>query len=328
MKTFYGGVLSALLLSCVLGCDMLSLGSSENEMPEEPAAPGTGDFLSMTGERYETYYLTVDPAIYDERVSASGSAFACYTVNNGSIYGGPSGEAVSNSFTIHNMPLRCFFVDGTYSLQCSGMSWHFGKGSVRIDTDTFDRISFQSTYYHSFNTTTDLATNSASLNGPYYEEKAYLKPFESTVMALPKTSDYFNTDHVSRYITLYFRVSAAQLASFGNSHTGGSRYDSFEGNLNSYYTDISLSTSEMFRPFIHVSRNFYRYKTIVIRFDPAREVKFAYPPLPPLIESYDLSAENVLTVTLKDYNEPFEGPLFSYLVKSGSSWELKTISIE
>jgi hypothetical protein len=253
--------------------------------------PPSIDFTSITGERYEKYYLSVNPSIWDKQISLSASS--------------PGQSIVFNS-----VPMRYFFEDGEYAVSASG--------SIRVYLPT--GISASSDY--SARRTIPFALK--DFHSPLlHEEHTILKTFDSQTAMLPKTSDYFNNYSIHKYFSVKYTLTEAQWHSFISDEPNYIR-----ANV-TFPAETVLSSASLYEQFVHVSRNFYQYKSLTIQFDPDLVIHKVFPVLPTVVSSFDLNEENVLMVTFDEYNEPFTGPIFSYLVNVGDNrLEEKTFSIE
>jgi hypothetical protein len=294
-----------LVLLVFVACDM------SNVTPQVVSYPSNdADFVSFTGLRQETYYLRPDPSLDTSLVTMAIAEEAFFTLDsNNKILQSP---LMPNAATI-TFPLKALFEAGDYPMQSSGTI------IICYRTDLFEN----NPSYHGF--------LSVAFNNMYTmpleffhptEEYEIDDPFTGSSLTLPlkgyRPDPYYLTFR-GRTFTVrlsldQFRTLATPMGSYPE-HIIMSGY---------YYNPLPAApevtgplTGSVYRqdPYRPVSREFYRYKHFTITYPGTAPIFVVAPE--PVVESYSLDPDtNSLSVTLKDYNAPYTGPLLTFWIQT------------
>ena len=296
--------LAVLLCFFVVSCEPGPLGPEGAQGPQgergdkgpkgDQGQPGITDYLYLTGERYEMYYLQPVLEILETKTMTLTSPR--YPTDTLRAY---------NQLTLHNVPLENLFdIDASpFSVSISG---NFG---FRAETE------FGS----------DGGNNRPLINGnPLLfsldpESFTVLKKFSMNhkALELPKTSSYSSTHTEAKKVSYLFPFSQFEayrsLPNTGFSYKGGPSANGTYWPIDE--SDLLCSSDENIL-FKVVSRDFYQYKSIT----------FAYPadvPITnlasssPVVENFNFNERtNTVTVTFKEYDGPYAGDIISYTIKS------------
>ena len=299
----------------VLSCDLLLLSGTKKTpqpgtigapVPDAPVVPADidKDFISFAGERYEKYYWALDPAYYDTIVPLSASADVPF-----------SPTSRTETFTFSDFRLGYFFRPGTYLLSYNGFIW-YQTSSVPTQAN--------------FNTSAYFTIGDLFSDINYRDEYKILTNFTSALLSLPKTAPYSSPYSINRNKTYrYYTISTSQLYSLSGSSI---LFDFF------HLSPLQPSASTDFHYHLE-SRDFYQYKTIAIVFDPDLLIydHGLHPDVQPIVYSYNFTGDshglpyswnNSVTITFRDYNEPYVGSVFSYWVEENGELIEKTLVIE
>jgi len=321
MKKFLFVFLAALVLAAG-GCDFTYLPGS---------LPSDADFISLSGTRLKTFYLTPDRSELEAKsvsFSFRGGTFSYTTYTSsyeppnpggpGGYYNNPSGTGYfTNSFGISSSLAAFFFPENNYAVSIGGQ---FFLRNAYPPSNPFDSPFLSGLQTNSFSKEI-LSSELLSLFPPlvFYEEVFEEEDFESGSFNLPEKgflpdANYFEYRNLSYNLT----ISASQSASF--SGVSGS------------HTDLSLSSpTQGVHTIRKTSKGFYLYRSVSVSYAPQIEI-FGWQPVVPnahIIDFFELDKEtNTLTAYMKDYQENTTGDIFSFfIIAEDGSYKQKFVRI-
>ena len=273
--------------------------------PGEPNPPEVihPDCLSITGERYEKYYLELDQSILDSSISLRSPKILGYVYNGGHAF---------NEIVLDKIPLKNFIELTPFTCLASGTVAVSGR-----HMDSYIAFSYPFT---------DIEVNLLPIiHQPDYEKDSFdvlssysNKPGELT---LPYTGNYLSAYIKHQWRTFSMAISSDFLRSLINTDSFslpfGVEEDNEEGielthyKINNFYSCDLICENEAFVLLVPESRNFYQYASLTAVFSP--DITISNVKTSSIVSSFEYSqSKNALTVFFNYYDAPYTGDVISY----------------
>jgi len=295
----------AIKILFIAGLSMLMLSCDDFINSNAPAAPPeTSDpkCLSITGSRFEKYYLQLDPASYSAVITLSSPSVLGFEYSNGidpASYG-------FNAVTLADIPLKRFTENTAFPQQATGTVAVSGRSGSLCTAYSmpFEKSALISPY-RSYNNAEPLNILNSFTNTPGDLTLAYTGEYNSAEkkqdfrifsMALP--SDFLKSCVSADKFTVPYGAQGMEK----------------EFAVDGIYPSSLTASGSAYVSLIPVKRNFYQYKNITLTFSPGSAISGIE--ATSIVKDYEYrQSQNELSIIFNDYDFPYIGNVLFYKIK-------------